>query len=150
MYATLWIWINDCCQLDSPLGSGSTLVVNGELTLSTIDDFGNIVDGIVTFEDTSGPIKLVDDVERFQQLMNFGRTVIDATLLVEENWLSTLLVKEEPTVAIINVSNTGTMISTTLPVREMDGSRFLESEVNDIYSITKNWNEDIELIVIWS
>ena len=80
----------------------------------------------------------------------FGRTVIDATLLVEENWLSTLLVKEEPTVAIINVSNTGTMISTTLPVREMDGSRLLESEVNDIYSITKNWNEDIELIIIWS
>ena len=52
-------------DLTVELGSESTLVVDGELNLSTIDDFGNMVDGIVTFEDTSGPINLVGDVEFF-------------------------------------------------------------------------------------
>ena len=56
-----------------------------ELTLSTLDDFGNVVNEIMTFEDTSGPINLVDDVEIFSKIDEFGRTVLDATLVVEEN-----------------------------------------------------------------
>ena len=137
-------------NLTVKLGNGSTLVVDGELILSTIDDFGNIVDGIVTFEDTSRPINLVDDVEIFSTIDEFSKTVIDTTLVVEENWLSTLLVNEEPTVAIIYVSSTGTIIGATLSVEDIDGSRLLESEDDVIYSITKIWNKDIELIVIWS
>ena len=38
-------------------GSGSTLLVSGEQTLLTIDGFGNMIGGIVTIEDTSGPKK---------------------------------------------------------------------------------------------
>ena len=57
-------------NLTIKLGSGSTLVVNGELTLSIIYNFGNMVDEIATFEDTSVPINLVDNVKQIQQLMN--------------------------------------------------------------------------------
>ena len=62
--------------------------------------------------------------------------------------MSTLLVDEGQTVTTIDVLGTGTMIVTTLVVEEMGGSRFLESKVGVIYSITKIRNEDIELIVI--
>ena len=109
-----------------------------------------MVDGIMTFEDNSRPIHLVDDLERFSTIDEFSRTAIDSTLVVEENWLSTLLVNEETTVAIIDISGTGIIVGATVSVEEMDGLRFLESIVDDIYSITKNWNEDIELILIWS
>ena len=60
-------------NLTEELGSGSTLVVDDELTLSTLDSFGNMVDGIVTFDDTSGPISLVDDVERCSIINEFGK-----------------------------------------------------------------------------
>ena len=43
-------------NLTVELGSGSTLVVDDESTLSTLDNFGNMVDRIVTFDDTSRPI----------------------------------------------------------------------------------------------
>ena len=66
-------------------GSGSTLIVDCEHTLSTINDFGNMVDVIVTFEDTSGPINLVDDAKTFSSIDKFVSTMIDATLIVEEN-----------------------------------------------------------------
>ena len=72
-------------NLSVELGSGSTLVVDDALTLSTLDNFGNMVDGIVAFDDTSGPINLVDDVEKLSTIIEFGRTEIDATLIVEEN-----------------------------------------------------------------
>ena len=38
---------------------GSTLFVGGVHTLSTIDGFGNMLCGILTVEDTSGPTILV-------------------------------------------------------------------------------------------
>ena len=57
-------------DLTVELGSGSTLVVGDELNLSTLDSFENIVDGIVTFDDTSGSINLADEVKTFQQLTN--------------------------------------------------------------------------------
>ena len=117
--------------------SGSTLVVDDELTLSTLDNFGNMVDGIVTFEDTSEPINLVDDVETFSTIDEFSSTMIDATLVVEENGLSTLLVNKEPAFAIIDISGAGTMIGAALSVEDMAGSRLLESKVDVIYSITK-------------
>ena len=44
-----------------------------------------MVDGIVTFDDTSGPINLVDDVERCSTINEFGRTEIDAILVDEEH-----------------------------------------------------------------
>ena len=50
-------------------GNGSTLIVGGEQTLS-IDDFGDMIGGIVTIEDTSEPNNLVGGVEHFQQPMN--------------------------------------------------------------------------------
>ena len=58
-----------------------------------------------------------------------------ATLAVEENWGSTILVDEGQTIFIIDVL--GAMIVATLAVEEIDGSRLLESEVDVIYSITK-------------
>ena len=58
-----------------------------------------------------------------------------ATLAVEENWGSTILVDEGQTIVIIDVL--GAMIVAILAVKEMDGSRLLESEVDVIYSITK-------------
>ena len=111
-------------NLGKELDSGSTIVADDELTLSTLDNFGNIDDGIVTFDDSSGQIKLVDDVERCSTINEFGWTEIDATLVVEENWLLRLLVNEEPTDAIIEVSVTGMMIGATLSVEEMTGSRY--------------------------
>ena len=72
-------------NLIEELGSGSTLVVDDELTLSTLDNFGNMVDGIVTFDDTSVLINLVDDVDIFSTIDEFGRTEIDTTLTVETN-----------------------------------------------------------------
>ena len=78
-----------------------------------------MVDGIVNFDDTSGPINLVDDIERCSTINEFGRTEIDAALVVEENRLLRLLVHEEPTDAIIEASVTGTMIGATLSVEEM-------------------------------
>ena len=57
-------------DLTVELSSGSTLVVGDELNLSTLDSFENIVDGIVTFDDTSGSINLTDEVTTFQQLTN--------------------------------------------------------------------------------
>ena len=71
-------------NLSVELGSGSTLVVDDELTLSTLDSFGNMVDGIVTFDDYSRSINIVDDVERCSTINEFGRTEIDAILVVEE------------------------------------------------------------------
>ena len=65
-------------NLTEELDSGSTLVVDDELTLSTLGNFGNMVDGIVTFDDTSGLINLVDNVDRFSTIDEFGSTVIDA------------------------------------------------------------------------
>ena len=121
-------------NLTVELGSGSTLVFDSELTLSTLDNFGNIVDGIVTFDDTSEPINLVDDVERCSTINEFGRTEIDATLVDEEHWFLRLLVNGEPTDATIEVSVTGTMIGATLLVEEMSGSRLLDSEVDVIYA----------------
>ena len=44
-----------------------------------------MVDVIVTFEDTSGPINLVDDVKFFSSIDEFGSTMIDETLIGEEN-----------------------------------------------------------------
>ena len=44
-----------------------------------------MVDGIVTFEDTSGPINLVGDVETFLTIDVFGSTMIDTPLAVKEN-----------------------------------------------------------------
>ena len=44
-----------------------------------------MVDRIVTFDDTTGPIKSVDDVEIFSTMDEFGRIEIDVTLVVEEN-----------------------------------------------------------------
>ena len=93
-----------------------------------------MVDGIVNFDDTSGPINLVDDIERCSTINEFGRTEIDAALVVEENRLLRLLVHEEPTDAIIEASVTGTMIGATLSVEKMGGSRLLESEVDVIYA----------------
>ena len=40
-------------------GTGSTLIADCEHTLLKIDDFANMVDGIATFEDISGPMNLV-------------------------------------------------------------------------------------------
>ena len=57
-------------NLTVELGSGSTLVFDGWLTLLIIYNFGNMVDEIATFEDTSVPINLVDNVKQIQQLMN--------------------------------------------------------------------------------
>ena len=51
-------------------GNGSTLIVGGEQILSTIDDFGDMIGGIVTIEDTSESNNLVGGVENFQQPMN--------------------------------------------------------------------------------
>ena len=62
--------------------------------------------------------------------------MIDATLAVEEKWVSTLLVDERKTVVTIDVLGTGNMILLTLGVEKMGGSRLLESEVDVIYSIT--------------
>ena len=56
-------------------GSGSTLIVDDEQNLTTSDNFGNIFDRIVTFEDTSGPINLVGDVD-FSTIDEFGSTMI--------------------------------------------------------------------------
>ena len=61
-------------NLTVKLGSGSTLVVDDELTFSKLDNFDNMVDGIVTFDDTTGPIKSADDVEIFSTIDEFGRT----------------------------------------------------------------------------
>ena len=72
-------------NLTVELGSESTLVVDDELTLSTFDNFGNMVDGIITFDDISGPINLVYDVEIFSTINKFDRTEINSTLAVEEN-----------------------------------------------------------------
>ena len=88
-----------------------------------------MVDGIVTFDDSSGPINLVDDVERCSTINEFGRTEINATLVVENNLLLRLLVNGEPIDATIEVSVTGTVIGTTLSVEEMGGSRLLESDI---------------------
>ena len=60
-------------NLTVELGSESTLVADDESTLSTLDNVGNMVDGIVTFDDTSGPISLVDDVERRSIINEFGK-----------------------------------------------------------------------------
>ena len=60
-------------NLGEELDSGSTIVADDELTLSTLDNFGNIDDGIVTFDDSSGPINLVDDVERCSTINEFGK-----------------------------------------------------------------------------
>ena len=111
-------------NLTEELDSGSTLVVDDESTLSTLDNFGNMVDGIVTFDDSSGPLKLVDDIERCSTINEFGWTEIDATLIVEENWLLRLLVNEESTDATVEVSVTGTMIGATLSVEEMTESQY--------------------------
>ena len=62
--------------------------------------------------------------------------MIDTTLAVEGNWLSTLLVEEGQTIAAIDVLGTCAMIVETLAVEEMSWSRLLESEVDVIYSIT--------------
>ena len=43
----------------------------------------------MTFDDTSGPINLVDDVERFLSFDEFCRTEIDVTLVVEEKKIKT-------------------------------------------------------------
>ena len=40
-------------------GTGSKLIADCEHTLLKIDDFANMVDGIATFEDISGPMNLV-------------------------------------------------------------------------------------------
>ena len=134
-------------NLTVELSSGSTFVVDCELTLSTLDNFGNMVDDIVTFDDTSGPINLVDDVERFLSFDEFCRTEIDVTLVVEENWLLRLLVNEEPTDAIIEVSVTGTMIGANLSVEEMDKLRLLKSEVDVFYAciIEMKWRKGLLL-----
>ena len=146
MYATLRIYVEiyfskidefesmTIVNLRERLDSGSTLVVDDGLTLSTLDNFGNMVDGIMTFDDSSWPIKLVDDVEKCSTINEFGWTEIDATLVVEANWLLRHLVNEEQTDATIEVSVTGTMIGATLLVEEMSGSRLLESEVDVIYA----------------
>ena len=76
-----------------------------------------MVDGIVTFDDSNGPRKLVDDVEICSTINEFGWTEIDATLAVEEHWLLRHLVNEEPTDAKIEVSVTDTMIGATLSSR---------------------------------
>ena len=121
-------------NLREELDNGSTIVVDDELILSTLDNFGNIDDKIVTFDDSSGPIKLVDDVEICSTINEFGWTEIDATLAVEEHWLLRHLVNEEPTDAKIEVSVTDTMIGATLSVEEMGESRLLESEADVIYA----------------
>ena len=41
----------------------------------------------MTFDDTSGPINLVDDVERCSTINEYGRIEIDTTLVVENNLL---------------------------------------------------------------
>ena len=146
MYATLRIYVEisfskidefesmTIVNLREKLDNGSTFVIDDGLTLSTLDKFGNMVDGIMTFDDSSGPIKLVDDVEKCSTINEFGWSEIDATLVVEANWLLRHLVNEEPTDATIEVSVTGTMIGATLLVEEMSGSRLLKSEVDVIYA----------------
>ena len=114
-------------NLGEELDSGSTIVADDELTLSTLDNFGNIDDGIVTFDDSSGQIKLVDDVKRCSTINEFGWTEIDGTLVVEEHGFIRHLVNEKPIDATIEVSVTGTMIGKSLSVEEMGGSRLLES-----------------------
>ena len=71
-------------NLREGLDSGSTLVVDDELIYQQYH-FGNMVDGIVTFEDTSGSINLVGDVETFLTIDVFGSTMIDTPLAVKEN-----------------------------------------------------------------
>ena len=105
-------------NLTVELGSESKIVVDDELTLSTFDNFGNMVDGIVTFDDISGPINLVDDVEIFSTINKFDRTEINSTLAVEENLFLRRLVNEQPPDAIFNVSVTGTLVGATLSVKE--------------------------------
>ena len=60
-----------------------------------------MIGGILTIEDTSGPTILVGGVEFFSTIDEFG-TMIIVTLVVEENWRSTLSVDEGQTVMTID------------------------------------------------
>ena len=78
-----------------------------------------MIGGILTIEYTSGPTILFGGVEFFSTIDEFG-TMIVATLAVEQNRESSLVVDEGQTVSTID--GLDTMIVVILAVEEMGGS----------------------------